>query len=419
MDNSNVLEEQLRQAQRLASVGLFVGGIAHDFNNLLTVILSSASLLRHLLADRPDAQEELREIEATARRGAALTGQLLAFARRQVSQPQLVDLNKLTSSTERLLRRVIGEHIELIIELAPAPTPIWGDPAQLEQVLVNLALNARDAMPAGGRLRIETAAVHLEPNSTSAHADVVLGPYAAVTISDTGHGMTPEIMARLFEPLFTTKPKGEGTGLGLAISYGIVRQNGGHIAVSSSPGEGTTFRLYFPRVESEALAMSPQESAEMPRGVETILLAEDDPSVRSTAARTLSLLGYTVLEAAHGAQALEVAAVHPGPIHLLVADVIMPRLGGRSLAVELCRARRELRVLFTSGYATDVLANLGKAEVAFMSKPYTPSQLACRVREILGGQTPSKPSGGGSRPSAARIDQASRLARIARVAGEQ
>jgi CheY-like chemotaxis protein len=300
-----------------------------------------------------------------------------------VSQPQLVDLNQLTSGTERLLRRVIGEHIELIIELAPGPTPIWGDPAQLEHVLVNLALNARDAMPAGGRLRIETAAVHLEPNSTSAHADVVHGPYAAVTISDTGHGMTPEIMARLFEPLFTTKPKGEGTGLGLAISSGIVRQNGGHIAVSSSPGEGTTFRLYFPRVESEALATSPQESGEMPRGVETILLAEDDPSVRGTAARTLGLLGYTVLEAAHGAQALEVAAAHPGPIHLLVADVIMPHMGGRSLAVELCRTRRELRVLFTSGYAADVLANLGKTEAAFMGKPYTPSQLARRVREIL------------------------------------
>jgi CheY-like chemotaxis protein len=369
MDNIGDLEEQLRQAQRLSSVGLFAGGIAHDFNNLLTVILSSASLLRHLLADRPDVQEELREIEATAQRGAALTGQLLAFARGEVSQPQLVDLNELTSSTERMLRRVIGEHIELTIEPALAPTPIWGDPAQLEQVLVNLVLNARDAMPTGGRLRIETA---------------VRGPYAAVTISDTGHGMTPEIMARLFEPLFTTKPKGEGTGLGLAISYGIVRQNGGHITVSSLPGEGTTFRLYFPRVESEALATSPQESAEMPRGVETILLAEDDPSVRSTAARTLGLLGYTVLETAHGAEALEVAAAHPGPIHLLVTDVIMPHLGGRSLAVELCRTRQDLRVLFTSGYATDVLAGLGKAEVAFLSKPYTPSQLARRVREILG-----------------------------------
>jgi two-component system, cell cycle sensor histidine kinase and response regulator CckA len=377
MDNIKDLEEQLRQAQRLASVGLFAGGIAHDFNNLLTVILSSASLLRDLLADRPDAQEELREIEATVQRGAALTGHLLAFARRQVSQPQLVDLNQLTSGTERLLRRVIGAHIELTIALAPAPTPIWGDPAQLEQVLVNLVLNARDAMPAGGRLRIETAAVH---------------PYAAVMISDTGHGMTPEVMARLFEPLFTTKPKGEGTGLGLAISYGIVRQNGGHIAVSSSPGEGTMFRLYFPRVESEALTTSPQESAEMPTGIETILLAEDDPSVRSTAARTLGLLGYTVLEAAHGAEALEVAAAHSGPIDLLVADVIMPHLGGRSLAVELCRIRRELRVLLTSGYAAGVLANLGRTEAAFMSKPYTPSQLARRVREILeSDQNPPPP----------------------------
>jgi nitrogen-specific signal transduction histidine kinase len=385
MDETTGLEEQLRQAQRLASVGLFAGGIAHDFNNLLTVILSSASLLKHLLADRPDAQEELREIEATAQRGAALTGQLLAFARKQVRQPQLVDLNELTSGTERLLRRVIGEHIELTIELAPAPTPIWGDPAQLEQVLVNLGLNARDAMPAGGRLRIETAAMHLEPNFMSPDGGLVPGPYAAVIITDTGHGMTPEIMARVFEPLFTTKPMGEGTGLGLAVSYGIVRQNGGRIAVSSSPGEGTTFRLYFPRVMSEVMAASPPEPAEMPGGVETILLAEDDPAVRTIAARTLGLLGYTVLEAAHGAEALEIAAVHRGPIHLLVTDVIMPHLSGRSLAEELSRTRQEIRVLFTSGYAADAMADLApKADVAFMSKPYTPGQLAVRVRDVLG-----------------------------------
>lgn len=369
MDDTSDLEEQLRQAQRLASVGLFAGGIAHDFNNLLTVILSSAALLRDFLADRPGAWEELREIETTAQRGAALTRRLLAFARGETSQPQVVDLNQLTSDAACLLRRLIGEHIELTIELAPTPTPIRGDPAQLEQVLVNLALNARDAMTAGGRLRIETAAMH---------------PYAMITMSDTGHGMTPEIMARLSQPLFTTKPKGEGTGLGLAVSYGIVRRNGGQIAVSSSPGKGTTFNLYFPRVETEAPATSPRESGEMPRGVETVLLAEDDPSVRTASVRTLRLLGYTVLEAAQGAEALEVAAVHAGPIDLLIADVIMPRVGGRSLAVELCRARRDLKVLFTSGYAADVRTGLGRADVAFLGKPYTPSQLARRVRDILG-----------------------------------
>ena len=384
MDDVTELEEQLRQAQRLASVGLLAGGIAHDFNNLLTVILSSASFLRPLVADRPEAQEELREIEATAQRGAALTRQLQALTRKQIKEPQLVDLNKLTSSTARLLRRVIGEHIELIIALAAEPTPIWGDQAQLEQVLLNLGLNARDAMPAGGRLRIETAVAHLAPNSTCDHAAVLSGPHAVVTISDTGHGMTPEIMTRLFEPLFTTKPKGEGTGLGLATSYRIVRQHGGVISVTSSPGEGTTLHLYFPLVVSVASATSPQESAEVPRGVETILLVEDDPSVRTIAARILGVLGYTVLEAADGAQALEIAATHDGPIHLLVIDLIMPHLGGRSLAEELRRIRSELRVLFTSGYAADVHADaVLKAGMAFMSKPFTPSQLARRLRGIL------------------------------------
>jgi CheY-like chemotaxis protein len=371
MDNIGDQDEQLRQTQRLASVGLCAGGIAHDFNNLLTVILSSAALLRRTLADRPDALEELREIEATAQRGAELTGQLLAFVRKQVNQPQLVDLNKLTSSIERLLRRVIGEHVELTIDLAPAPTPIWGDPAEVGQVLVNLGLNARDAMPAGGRLRIETATVH---------------PYSRITISDTGHGMTPETMARLSEPLFSTKPNGTGTGLGLAISYGIVRRNGGHIEVASSPESGTTFRLYFPRAECEILPASPQEPAEMPSGGETILLAEDDPAVRSTAVRMLRLLGYTVLEATQGAEALDIATSHPAEIHLLVADVIMPRLGGPGLADQLRRARPELKVLLISGYAAEALAELGNPDVSFMRKPYTPSQLARRVREILGAE---------------------------------
>jgi CheY-like chemotaxis protein len=374
MDSRNDRDEQLRQTQRLASVGLCAGGIAHDFNNLLTVILSSAALLRRTLADRPDALEELREIETTAQRGAELTGQLLAFVRKQVNQPQLVDLNQLTSSIERLLRRVIGEHIELTIDLASTPTLIWGDPTEVGQVLVNLGLNARDAMPAGGRLRIETATVH---------------PYARITISDSGHGMTPEIMARIAEPLFSTKPNGVGTGLGLAISYGIVRRNGGHIEVSSSPDSGTTFRLYFPRAECDSMPASPQESAEMPRGGETILLAEDDPAVRSTAVRMLRLLGYPVLEATNGAEALELASAQQGAIDLLVADVVMPRLGGPSLADELRRQRPELKVLLISGYAAEALAELSNPSVSFMTKPYTPSQLARRVREILGAEARS------------------------------
>jgi nitrogen-specific signal transduction histidine kinase len=386
MDRIRALEEELRQAQRLASIGLFASGIAHDFNNLLTVILSTVPLLSARLADRPEVQEELGDIEAAASRGAALTHQLLAFARKQVQQPQPVDLNEMTIGTARLLNRLIGEHIELTTELAPSLGAIWADPAQLEQVLMNLALNARDAMPAGGRLRIETTAVELDSDFAAAYPGVAPGPHVAVTISDTGHGMTPEIMAQVFEPLFTTKPKGAGTGLGLGISHGIVRQNCGHIAVSSTPGEGTTFRLYFPRMASEALSVSKQESPTMLGGTETILLAEDDASVRCIAGRTLRLLGYAVLEAANGAEALAVAETHRGPIHLLITDVIMPQLGGRSLAEQLYPARQELRVLFTSGYTADVLTDLLlHPEVAFLGKPYAPDHLAWRVREILDG----------------------------------
>ena len=385
MSDSAVLEEQLCEAQRLASLGLFAGGIAHDFNNVLTVILSSAALLRARLSDRPDVQEEVREIEVAASWGAALTKQLLAFARRQVHQPQLVDLSELTSRTERLLRRLIGEHIELTTVLPALPGSIWADPAQVEQVLVNLGLNARDAMPRGGRLRIEIATAHLDSEYAAAHVDLAPGRYASVVISDTGHGMTPEIMARISEPLFTTKAKGQGTGLGLTTSYGIVRQNGGYIEVSSEPGEGTTFRLYFPMVESAASPDSGPAPATAPGGTETILLAEDEPAVRSVAVRTLQSMGYVVLEAAHGIEALEIAASHTGPIHLLITDVVMPGLDGKGVADELRRARPEVRVLFTSGYSADVLReDEPEGYVAFLSKPYDPVSLASQVRRMLG-----------------------------------
>ena len=383
MSESTTLEEQLREAQRLAIVGLLAGGIAHDFNNVLTVILSSATLLRDRVADRPEAEEELHEIEVAASWGAALTRQLLAFARKPVEQLQLVDLSELTSHTERLLRRLIGEHIELTTKLVPSPGLIWADPAQVEQVLMNLGLNARDAMPAGGRLRIETSSVYLEPKDAAAHSNVPPGHYVTVMISDSGHGMTPEIMARISEPLFTTKE--HGTGLGLATSYGIVRKYGGHIAVASETAKGTTFRLYFPRVQVEAPAALPSESALVLGGTETILLAEDEASVRSIAARTLRSLGYTVLEAVHGVAALEVAALHGGPVHLLITDVIMPQLSGRTLAAELRRNRPELRVLFTSGYPSDVLTDAAlQPGVAFIGKPYEPVCLARQVRSVLG-----------------------------------
>ncbi len=302
------LEERLRETQRLASVGLLAGGIAHDFNNVLTVIMASVGFLKDRLAGQPDAQEELEEIEVAARWGAALTKQLLVFARRHVWQPQHVHLGELVAHTERLLRRLIGEHIELTTELSASAGLIWADPAQIEQVLVNLALNARDAMPAGGRLQIGTTAVFLDAEYAAAHPEVTPGHYVAVTISDTGHGMTPDIMARISEPLFTTKTKENGTGLGLATSYRIVSQNAGHIVVSSECGKGTVFHLYFPRVDSEPPLATMVDSPAVPRGTETILLAEDEASVRSIAARRLRSLGYTVLVAANGLEALEVAA---------------------------------------------------------------------------------------------------------------
>ncbi len=366
------VEEHLVEAQRLASVGLLAGGIAHDFNNVLTVILTSVALLQERLADRPDAREDLREIEVAARWGAALTRQLLAYARKQSRQSQVVDLNELTARTERLLRRLIGEHIEVTTRLLSSPGLVRGDPAQIEQVLVNLGLNARDAMPAGGRLTIETAEMD----------EGCVG----VTISDTGHGMTPDVMARIGEPLFTTKPHGRGTGLGLAVSYSIVRQNGGNIEVSTEPGKGTVFRLSFPRVESVVPPAPAPAKVPTPCGTETILVAEDEAMVRRSAVRTLEAAGYTVLEAAHGLEARELAERHAGPVHLLVTDLIMPHVSGRVLADELRQAQPELRVIFTSGYPADALAEATRVDGAgILTKPYEPGCLARRVREILDG----------------------------------
>jgi len=384
MTDPAVLEEQLHEAQRLASIGLFAGGIAHDFNNILTVILSSAALLRERLAGQPDAQEELREIEVAAGWGAALTKHLLAFARRQTRQPQLVDLTDLTFRTGRLLRRLIGEHIELGTTLPDAPMLVWADPAQLEQVLVNLGLNARDAMPRGGRLSIDAAALRLGYEYAATHPDLAPGRYAAVTIRDTGHGMSPEVLARMSEPLFTTKSAGQGTGLGLSISYEMVRRNGGNIMVASELGKGTVFRLYFPLVEDGALPAEPHMSTVGPRGSETLLLAEDDASVRNVASRLLRSLGYRVLEAGDGREALAVAEAHAGPIHLLVTDVVMPHLNGKLLADGLRRSRPGLAVLFTSGYAVEAFGNGDlQADAEFVSKPYDPATLAQRVRRLL------------------------------------
>jgi two-component system cell cycle sensor histidine kinase/response regulator CckA len=367
--DDRTVEERLIEAQRLATVGLLAGGIAHDFNNVLTVVLTSTMMLRDRLGGQPEALEELQEIEVAARWGAALTRQLLSYGRRKPVQAVVMDLNELTGRTERLLRRLIGEHIDLSTALLPGPALIRADPVQVEQVLVNLGLNARDAMPAGGRLRLETTTGR--------------DGWVDVTISDTGHGMAPEILARLAEPLFTTKAEGHGTGLGLAISYMIVRQNGGHVEVSSAPDNGTVFRLSFPRVESAPPEEAPSRPGAGRGGSETILLAEDEPSVRAVAVRTLRSLGYTVLEAANGRDALELARRHAGPVHLLVSDLVMPHLDGPGLVAELHRERPEVRVLFTTGYPSDVLSGTTRAGAAILCKPYDRQELGRRVRELL------------------------------------
>ncbi|MBL8942451.1 MAG: PAS domain S-box protein [Myxococcales bacterium] len=376
------LEAQLLQAQRLESIGRLAGGVAHDFNNLLTVILSHAALAR--LEDTV-VDGDLVAIEEAGRRATALTGQLLAFARRQVIEPRVVDLNQLTSQIDRMLRRLIGEQVVLATVLQPGLWPVRVDPAQMEQVLVNLAVNARDAMPRGGTLTIETANVVLDAGYVAEHADVTAGEYVLVAVSDTGTGIEADALPVIFEPFFTTKPSGAGTGLGLATCYGLVKQAGGHIWAYSEPGHGATFKVYLPRVHGRPSEPERPQTPVIGRGTETILVVEDDVAVRAVAVRALASHGFTVLEAVDGLHALEVARAHRGPIHLLLTDVVMPRMGGKVLAEQLQRERPAMRVLFASGYTRNAIVHQGVLEegTQFLPKPYVPASLVKRVREAL------------------------------------
>ncbi len=378
------LEMQLLQAQRLESIGRLAGGVAHDFNNLLTVILSHAAFARQ---DVKQADEDLEAIERAGARAAELTGQLLAFARRQVIEPRVIDLNTLTSQIDRMLRRLIGEHVELQTALEPSLWPVRADPAQMEQVLLNLAVNARDAMPNGGTLTLETANVVLDEGYVSTHADVTPGDYVMLAVSDSGEGIEPELLPMIFEPFFTTKPSGVGTGLGLATCYGIVRQAGGHIWAYSERGKGATFKIYLPRVEGVAGEAAGDQPATPARGNETVLLVEDDVSVRAIAVRALRAQGFVVLEASDGVEALEVARAFNGAIHILVTDVVMPRLGGKELAARLVEERPEVKVLFASGYTRNAIVHQGVLEQGthFLQKPYVPATLTKKVREVLDG----------------------------------
>ncbi len=380
------LEEQLLQAQKMEGIGRLAGGIAHDFNNLLTAILGYAELMESQLGDDEGLKSELREIRSAGERAAALTRQLLAFSRRQVMQPRTLDLNDVVSDVGKLLARLIGEDVTLVTRLEPALGSVEADPGQLEQVLMNLAVNARDAMPKGGTLTFETANAVLDADFAAVHPGAVPGAYVVLTVTDGGSGMTEEVRRHVFEPFFTTKEKGKGTGLGLATAYGIVKQSGGYITVDSEAGRGATFRIYLPRVEGTATTSERTKSPSLsPTGTETILLVEDEVGVRNLSASVLKTQGYVVLEAASGDTALEVARSQPGPIQLVVTDVVMPGMSGRELWERLRILRPDARVLFMSGYTDDVIAQHGVLEpgIAFLQKPFTPFGLAGKVREVL------------------------------------
>ncbi len=379
------LEEQLRQAQKMEAVGRLAGGIAHDFNNLLTVITGYADLL----LDSPRTDEVSRrliaEVKRAGERAASLTQQLLAFSRKQVLQPQVLELNVVVAEAQRMLRRLITEDIELFTDLDPQAGLVKADPGQVDQVLVNLAVNARDAMPRGGRLSIATRSTELDVEYARRNPEVLPGPYVMLVVSDTGCGMSEDVRARIFEPFFTTKEQGKGTGLGLATVYGIVKQSGGHIDVESALGRGTTFRIFLPRVEAEAASADNARSIKAPRGTETVLLVEDEEGVRSLAREVLRASGYNVLEAPDGEAGLAVCRQHPGPVHLLLTDVIMPRMNGSELAEHLQTLRPQTRVLYLSGYTDDALGDKGvlDPDVAFLQKPFTTAALAQKVREVL------------------------------------
>ncbi|HJQ31476.1 MAG TPA: response regulator [Pyrinomonadaceae bacterium] len=383
------LEEQLRQAQKMEAVGRLAGGVAHDFNNLLTVINGYSDLLAKRLRAEDPLRLNVEEIRKAGERAASLTRQLLAFSRKQVLQPKVIDLNEVVRETEKMLRCLIGEDIELRASLGPWLGSVKADPGQMEQVLMNLAVNARDAMPRGGKLTISTENVYLDEEYAAHHVTVAPGRYVILAVSDTGTGMDEQTKARIFEPFFTTKVAGKGTGLGLSTVYGIVKQSGGYVWVYSEVGRGTTFKIYLPRVDEGAQGYrqspAPAQAQEL-RGTEAVLLAEDDELVRNMTRIILSDHGYKVQAAANGAAALSIFERTEGPIHLLLTDVVMPGISGRELADRLTRLRPEMKVLFMSGYTEDAIVHHGVLDegVNFIQKPFTPDDLARKVREVLG-----------------------------------
>jgi two-component system cell cycle sensor histidine kinase/response regulator CckA len=378
-------EEQLYQAQKMDAIGSLAGGVAHDFNNLLSVVVGHASLVRDALP--PDAAERpsIEEILRAADRAVVLTQQLLAFSRRQVLLPVALDLNEIVVDFERMFRRVAGEDIEIEVHTQTPLGRVLAERTQLEQVIMNLAVNARDAMPGGGTITIETANRTIDELYAAQHVNVKPGPYVVLKVSDTGHGIEKSVFDRIFEPFFTTKERGKGTGLGLSTVFGIVRQSGGHVTVESTPGQGSTFTLLFPESDRPLEQATPAPEVVVHTGDETILLVEDDEHVRALTRSVLRRSGYEVLEAQNAGEAVIISEQHEGKIHLVLSDVVMPRVSGRILAQRLSTARPDMKVMFMSGYADDPVKLQGvlEAGAAFLAKPVTPAELRVKVREVL------------------------------------
>ena len=386
------LENQLQQAQKMDAIGRLAGGVAHDFNNLLMVISSYAELMLDSLAPQHPLRRNVDEIQKASRSAADLTRQLLAFGRKQMQSLQLLDLNRIIEDINKMLPRLIGEDIELVFVPGEKLGRVKADPVQIEQILMNLAANARDAMPKGGRLVIETASLRLDDAYIQEHSIVPPGAYVLLTVTDSGSGIAPEHLSHIFEPFYTTKEEGKGTGLGLATVYGIVKQNSGFIWVYSEPGMGTTFKIYLPQTRQAKLALQPPVAIEgSPRGCETLLLAEDEAAVRQSAREFLSLSGYIVLEAKNGTEALALARAYNGVIDLMITDVVMPQMGGARLAGELASDRPDMKVLFVSGYAETTFQRHGAIDVTtrFLQKPFSLKTLARKIREVLDEAQPA------------------------------
>jgi two-component system cell cycle sensor histidine kinase/response regulator CckA len=382
----HTLEEQFQQAQKMEAVGRLAGGVAHDFNNLLTVILGYCEML---LADRDwndPRQADIAEIQKAGTRAAGLTRQLLAFSRKQIIEPTLLDLNVVVSDMRAMLGRLIGEDVTVLLGLRPELALVNADRGQVEQIVMNLAVNARDAMPNGGTLTIETANVDLDEHYAKTHLAVTPGPYVGLTVTDTGTGMTPQVQARLFEPFFTTKERGKGTGLGMATVYGIATRSGGSVGVHSEIGKGTSFKVYFPRAEATEIAAPPAPIARPRAGTQTVLVVEDEDGLRALAKRLLERQGYTVLIAANAEEALRLFELNAS-IDVLLTDVVMPGASGPELTSQLVARRPTLKVIYMSGYTEDAIIHHGvlKSGIAFLHKPFTSDALGLKIREVLDG----------------------------------